>query len=106
MALKRETPKTIPASVTIIGQGQRASFDVVFRNLTLAEFQKKAEELTASNTPDPDAHLILFVVESWSDIDYDLTVEDIVAANNDRPGFIGAMVDAFMGARRVERVKN
>lgn len=100
MALKKARRATLPATLTLTGQGETVKFDITYNNC-------KQSELDAVMTdPEKDiADAVLFVVKDW-DTEYELTKEGLAEMEDDRPGTVMAVIQGFHDARRVAKAKN
>lgn len=99
--LTRKRKDVIPCKLTIISQGDKLTFGVVFKNLKSDEFLALMPDDKEWNVPD----VILQIVDSW-DSEYPLTVDGLKELENDRAGFMLAIIESFHKARGAERVKN
>jgi hypothetical protein len=100
MALKRKTAETIPATLTVKGQGEEVKFNITYRNHKQSEVVAKLQE-EGGNVADT----VLFMVAEW-DAEYPLTADGITEMEDERPGMVMAIIEGFHAARSVERVKN
>lgn len=100
MSLKKGGgPKTIPAALTIIGQGSTDKLNVTFHNRKQSEITEKLEAgLTLGG-------LVPFLVESW-DTDFELTEEGVREFEDEYPGIVDIVLMGFHRARRKEAEKN
>lgn len=97
--LTKKAPETIPASLTITGQGETCKFNVTYFNRSQDELRSVAgENKTLSEA-------VLFVVKEW-ETEYELTTADLTAMEATRPGVLVAVLEGFHTARRVELEKN
>jgi len=88
-------PKTIPATLTITGQGSTDKVSITFHNRKSSEVEGKLKE-----SPDVKmAAIIPFIVESW-DLDWDLTEEGVLSMEDEYPGLVVGILDGFWKARR------
>ena len=100
MSLKKGSgPKTLPATLTITGQGSTDKLDVTYHNRRQSEVIERAQGGGSMGA------LVVFVVESW-DTDFDLTEEGIQAFEDEYPGIVGILMEGFHQARRKELEKN
>jgi kynurenine formamidase len=100
LSLKKGSgPKTLPATLTITGQGSTDKMDVTYHNRRQSEVIERAQSGVAMGA------LVVFVVESW-DTDFDLTEEGIQAFEDEYPGIVGILMEGFHQARRKELEKN
>lgn len=98
--LKRQRVETIPATLTIRGQGETVKFNVTYINIKSSELVAEVES--------PDfkvAETILKIVKDW-ECEYPLTSEGLQEMEDDRPGMLFSIIEGFHSARKVERVKN
>lgn len=91
--LTRKKPETLATEITIKGQLEEQTFNVVFHNRSQAEIE-------AFLDANPGKPLMLYTVKHW-DSEYELTEDGVKEAEGDRPGIQIAMVDAFYKARLV-----
>lgn len=106
--LKRKTPDTLAAEITIEGQGESVKFGVVYNNRPQKEvndlLNKRLEE-TNGDYAAANRSVLLFMISSM-EAEYDLTEEGIAEMEADRPGIIEALFYGFHRARKVELGKN
>lgn len=96
MSLKKGGgPKTIPVSLTIVGQGSTDKVQVTYHNRKSSEVEAKLKE----NKDVKLAAVIPFIVASW-DLEFDLTEEGVVALEDEYPGMVTGIIDGFWKARR------
>lgn len=94
MSLKKGGgPKTLPATLTITGQGSTDKLEVVYHNRKTSEVEAKMQEAGESL-----AGLIPYIVESW-DTDFPLTEEGVTEFNDEYPGIVVAVISGFWKAR-------
>lgn len=100
MSLKKGgAPKTIPATLTIIGQGSTDKLNVTYHN-------RKQSEITALLEGGASlGALIPFLVESW-DTDFELTEEGVREFEDEYPGIVDILLTGFHRAHRKEAEKN
>lgn len=106
--LKKKTPDTIPAMLTLKAQGEEFKLSLTYRNLKQAQYDAAVEKAKADHPGDlikSNAALALALIVDWGS-EYDLTLEGLIEANDDRPYLIATLVGGFFEARAVERVKN
>lgn len=106
--LKKKTPETIPATLTLEAQGERFKLTLVYNNLKPDAYDKLVEASVAAADGDKqrqNALVVLGLINSW-DAEYDLTIEGLIEAEDDRPYTIMALLGGFFEARQVQRVKN
>lgn len=97
MSLKKGSgPKTLPATLTITGQGATDKIDVTYHNRKQSEVIERAQS---------GASLITYVVESWS-LDFELTEEGVGELEDEYPGMVGILMEGFHQARRKAIEKN
>lgn len=99
MSLTRKRAETLPAKLTLKGQGETHVFDVVYHNRKLSELQAKLE---SDHNP---ISTILYVLKEW-DSEYPLTLEGVTEAEDELPGLSLAIMAGFHEARTVAKVKN
>ena len=98
--LKKKRHDTLTLALTVIGQGDKIKFNVVYNNLTkdqLQELQDKTDIVLGE--------FVLAMVQSW-ECEYDLTLDGLVELENDRPGMMDALLAGFHEARRMSKTKN
>lgn len=98
--LKKKRHETLAVALTVVGQGDKIKFNVVYKNLT----KDQLEELSAK----PEltmGDMVLGMIESWES-EYDLTSAGMVELESDRPGMVEALLTGFHDARRMSKVKN
>jgi hypothetical protein len=100
--LKRKTAETIPTKITVRGQNETIKFNVTFHNRTQEEVKRNFEGTQESENV---ADTVLFMVKEW-DSEYPLTEEGVKEVENERPGILYAIVEAFYMARKYAREKN
>ncbi len=106
--LKKKTPETIAATLTLEAQGEKFKLPLVYRNLKPAAYDTLVEESVKAADGDKERQnaLVVFgLIESWES-EYDLSVEGLIEAEHDRPYTIMALLGGFFEARQVQRVKN
>jgi hypothetical protein len=99
--LTRAIKPTIPATLTVKGQGaDPIKFNVNFHN-------RKSSEVEAifADGDKTVADVVLFLIESWES-EYPLTTEGIREMEDDRPGMANAILSAYGEARQVAKEKN
>lgn len=97
--LTKQLKGTLPAALTLTGQGESVTFNVTYHNRRQSELLAELEK-----AKDP-AELVLFLVESMES-EYALTPEGIKQLEDDRPGMVLFLIDGFHKARRVGAEKN
>jgi hypothetical protein len=106
--LKRKTPETLAAEITIEGQGEAIKFNVTYNNRRQSDvndlLQKRLEE-TDGDYAAANRSVLLFMLQGM-DTEYELTEEGIAEMEADRPGIIEALFYGFHRARKVELGKN
>jgi hypothetical protein len=106
--LKKKTPETIPATLTLEAQGEKFKLPMVYKNLNAVAYDALVESAVAQANGDQrrqNAIVVLGLIESWES-EYDLTVDGLLEAEDDRPYTILALLGGFFEARQVQRVKN
>lgn len=103
--LRRERAATIPATLTVNGQGGSVTFNITYHNRKQSEVAEKTLAATKNNEEGGITALLLFLVESW-ECDYALTNEGVREMEDDWPGLILAIVQGFHDARQMTRAKN
>lgn len=99
MSLTRNRPSTIPATLNLIIQGEKISFDVTYHNRKLSELKETLKDAADASVP------LLYVVKEW-DSEYPLTKEGVLEAEDEMPGFILSVMGGFHEARAVGKAKN
>lgn len=108
--LTRKTPDTLATELKIVGQGETATFDVVYHNrkqddVTAVMEKARAEDAAKDDAQYPTRKALLYVLKSM-DSEYPMTDEGIREMESDRPGMIAAMFYGFHQARGVALTKN
>lgn len=99
MSIKKGgSPKTLPATLTITGQGSTDKLDITYHNRKTSELKERLKDGTL-------ASVVPWLVESW-DTDFDLTEEGVIAAEDEYPGFVDIIFSGFHQARRKGLEKN
>lgn len=104
MALKRTKKEEIKTTLTLIGQGDKITFEITYFN------RKQSEVDAVIENPDRKMHerlvdTLIFMVKEW-DSEYPLTEEGLKELEDDRPGTIMGIIEGFHAARQVTRSKN
>lgn len=100
MSLKKGgAPKTLQATLTIVGQGSADKLEITYHNRKTSEVQKTLEDGCSLGG------LVVFLVESWG-TDFELTEEGVREAEDEYPGLVDAIITGFHRARRKELEKN
>jgi hypothetical protein len=100
MSLKKGSgPKSLPATLTITGQGSTDKLDVTYHNRKQSEIRERLESGVTM------ASLIAFLVESWN-TDFDLTEEGVREFEDEYPGIVEILFAGFHQTRRKELEKN
>jgi len=94
---------TIPARITIVGQGREQQLNVVFRHKTQDERDALAQQVADGKVD--TAGLLVDLIESW-DADMEVSAGAIAALQQHQPGAAEAILSAYGQAIRVERAKN
>ena len=98
MSLKKGGgPKTIAATLTIVGQGSTDKLQITFHNRRSSEVEARLKDRPGERM----AVIIPFIVESW-DLEFDLTEEGVIALEDEYPGLVAGILDGFWKARRKE----
>lgn len=115
--LKRTTPKTINATLTVTGQGETVTLDVTFNNLAkqaYADLIEKTVERVQANVEgkrqdelvaETNAYIVIGLVSNWES-EYELKIDDLLEAERDRPGLLLGVIRGFHQAREVAVAKN
>lgn len=106
--LKKKTPDTIPAMLNLKSQGEEFKLSLTYRNLKPAEYDEVVAKAKAEHADDlikSNAAVALALIVDWV-AEYELNMEGLIEANDDRPYLIAALIGGFFEARAVERVKN
>lgn len=104
MAITLKRPDTLPAKLTLTGQGTSVTFDITYHNRTQSEFEAKHGE----NTEDPRkavVNAVLYIVKEW-ELDIPLTVDGLTQMEDEWPGMILGVIQGFHQARQVTKEKN
>lgn len=113
--LRKNRPDTINCTIEVKGQGEEFKFNVVFHNRRQSEVEAMLksddaqdatpEELVNNATTEAVARTVLFVVKDW-EAEYELSTAGLAELEDDRPGMIVAIAEAFHMARAMARTKN
>lgn len=106
--LKKNTPDTIPATLTLESQGERFKVNVVYNNLKPPAYDELVERAVKEADGEKErqnAIVVLGLIASWES-EYELSIEGLMEAESDRPYTILALLGGFFEARQVQRVKN
>lgn len=106
--LKKKTPDTIDATLTLKSQGETFKLRLTYRNVKAAvydELVKLAAEEAEGDNKLANAILADKLITTWES-EYDKSVAGITEANEDRPFLVMALLGGFFDARAVETVKN
>lgn len=99
MAVRRgEAPKRLRADVTVKNAAERLLFKVTFVNMTTSAFVALAQSMTYPE-------LLVQLVAEW-DAEYPLSTDGFTELEDERPGCLEALVQAYVKARTVEREGN
>lgn len=98
--LSRKRPLTIATTLALTGQGDTVTLNVTYFNRKQSELEAKLKE-EESSVP----AVVLFMVKEW-DAEYPLTLEGIQELEDDRPGVVYGVIEAFHEARRMQKEKN
>lgn len=100
MSLKKGGgPKTIPATLTVIGQGSTDKLNVIYHNRKASELKSKFDGNSTM------AGVIPYIVESW-DSDFEVTEEGVTAFEDEYPGIIDVLLEGYHKARGKAIEKN
>lgn len=100
MSLKKGGgPATLPATLTITGQGSTDKLNITYHNRKQSEVQSRIDEGTTIGA------LLPYLVESW-DTDFPLTEEGVREFEDEYPGIIDIVLAGYYKARRKEAEKN
>lgn len=119
MSLKRKTPDTINADLTIKCQGETVTMAVTFNNLAPADYDAHIERISGEVgetfkddknaagkvIAEMNARIAQLLVNSWES-EYETTVEDFKAADRDRPGLLHGLIRAYHQSREANVAKN
>lgn len=97
--LTKQLRGTLPATLTVNGQGESVVLPLTYHNRRQTELNKFIETTRDSR------EIVLYLVESWES-EYDLSLDGLAALEDDRPGMILALIEGFHQARKVEAGKN
>lgn len=96
---KGKAPATLPATLTITGQGSTDQLNVTYYNRKQTEIQARIDAKVSLGA------LIPYIVESW-DTDFDLTEEGVIEFEDEYPGIVEILFTGFHEARRKSIEKN
>lgn len=100
MSLKKGGgPETLPATLTITGQGSTDKLAVTYHNRKSSEVEGRVSDSVTA------AGIIPFLVKEW-DTDFSLTEDGAKEFEDEYPGITQAIVSGFWKARRKEVEKN
>jgi hypothetical protein len=100
---KIKAEATIPATLTIVGQGRSQTLKVQFKHKTLKERQALQDRLLAGEVSVNE--VLLEVVESW-EAEEPLNMETLDLLQDEQPGANMAILSAYGEAHEVAREKN
>jgi len=100
--LKRKRPATLPATLTITGQGETEKFTITYNNLPTSAYDQLVAE---SREKGGISHVVLGIVKEW-DTEFELTTEGVNEAEDLNPGLVIAVIQGYHDARKVQRAKN
>lgn len=113
--LKRETPKTIKADLTVLCQGEKIPLTLTYRNFPPAEYDAMVERVTeqvkalgkigASAIMEVNVKIVSELLESW-EAEYPLNEAGLGEAERDRPGLLYGIVRGYHQSREASVVKN
>ncbi|WPJ54332.1 hypothetical protein RCIP0075_00010 [Klebsiella phage RCIP0075] len=99
MAVRRgEAPKRLRAEVTVKNAAERLLFKVVFVNMPTSAFMALAQSM-------PLPELLVQLIAEW-DAEYPLSTEGFAELEDERPGCLEALVQAYVKTRTLEREGN
>ncbi len=98
-----KAPETIPATLTITGQGREQKLELVYRAKSRDEYQAMVAQLQKGEISMTQA--ILALVESWN-ADVDLDEKGIALVQQEQPGLDIAILLAYGDAHTVGRKGN
>ncbi len=98
--LKKKRHDELPLTLTVIGQGDKITFKVVYNNLA-----KDQLEALQNREGVVLGEFVMAMVKSWES-EYDLTLEGLIELESDRPGMMDALIGGFHEARRMNKTKN
>lgn len=105
MAIKKgNAPKTIPAKLTIKGQGETNVLNLTYHNHKSTEFKEFVESLQGKKDPFFPS-LAVHIVAEW-DTDYSLSIEGMQELEDERPGTLQSIVEGFHKSRQFALEKN
>ncbi len=93
---------TIPATITIVGQGREQKLNVVFRHKTSSEYEALMKQLHDGEITIAD--LLLALLDAW-EADQPVSKEAIELLREHQPGADLAIASAYNEALNVERKK-
>ncbi|MDF4005321.1 phage tail assembly chaperone [Luteibacter sp. PPL552] len=98
-----KAPATIPATLTIEGQGREQKLNLVYRSMPRTDYQAKIEQLQKGETSVDK--VLLELVESWeADVPFDAA--GIALAQQEQPGLVLAILFGYSEANSVGRKGN
>lgn len=99
MAVRRgEAPKRLRAEVTVKNAAEKLLFVITYVNMKTSDFMRLAQSL-------PLPELLVQLVDAW-DAEYPLSTEGFAELEDERPGCLEALVQAYVRARTLEREGN
>lgn len=99
MAVRRgEAPKRLRADVTVKNAAEKLLFKVTYVNMKTSEFVSLAQSMTY-------AELLVQLIDQW-DAEYPLSTDGFNELEDERPGCLAALVDAYVQTRTVAREGN
>lgn len=93
-----EAPTRLRAEVTVKNAAEKLLFRMVFVNMKTSEFLALARTLTL-------VELMVQLVAEW-DADYPLSTDGFAELEDERPGCLDALIEAYQKARTVAREGN
>ena len=103
MTFQIKAPETIPATLTISGQGREQKLKLVYRHKELTAYRELLDKVAKKEIKPEDA--VLEIVESW-EADMELSAATIRLLAEQQPGADWAIVEGYGAALAVARKGN
>lgn len=100
---KVAAPETIPATLTIVGQGREQKLKLVFRHMPRTAYADLLDAVAKGEKKPEDA--VLSMIESW-EADAELSANTIRQLAEDQPGSDWAILTGYGEALAVARKGN
>lgn len=98
-----KAPETIPATLTITGQGREQKLELVYRAKTRDEYQEQVAKLQKGEVS--IAEVIVDLVASWN-ADVEVDAAGVALIQQEQPGLDLAILLAYGDAHTVNRKGN